>query len=183
MKKYEIESLFNLAEQNASVIDWAKQNFPKGYDLKRFDFFLLTIILISPMFGLSVILFIDALFSEKTGKVPALFVSLVLFALLSFLIFKIFMARRRTVIYLDMNGVKTRTGKIYQWSNLHYVEFIPVAQRVRYFGIRMRFKPRIRAELFFDDGRASVLASDELKEILETIPCQVDDRRGDLFPT
>jgi hypothetical protein len=177
MKDYENEPAVNLANQNRSVVNWAKENFPKGLDTRSFDFELLIVILISPMLIFSVLAIIDSFF---TGKSPCL--ALLGILLLTPAIWDTLGIRRRTVVYADGNGVKTRAGKNYQWSNLYFVKFHPVVVKMRASGVGATDPKRFRTELFFEDGgRASISARSRLEEILEHLPCQKEDRRGKMW--
>ena len=156
------------------MITWAKQNFPEGFVVKRFDFWLFIIILVSPLFGCALISVINGIL-RPDGML--LCVGIVLVAAWGGLINYSFGLRRRTVVYIDSNGVKTRAGKFHQWADLSFIYLAPVAALTPS-GNPGVSKERYRMELNFEDGKAVVPELPEITKLLEDAPIEVVDRRG-----
>jgi hypothetical protein len=177
MKDFQNEPAISLANQTESIMNWAKENFRNGCEIKRFDFELLLIILVAPMVGLAVLGIIDTFF---TGKNPCF--GIIVLLLMTPLVWETLGIRRRRVVYLDANGVRTRTGKSYPWSNLYYVKFHSVATKLRTSGVAATSRDKFRTELFFEDGgRACIPGKMGLEKIFEQIPCQKEDRRDNMW--
>ena len=162
--------------QNDKMVNWAKQNFPDAFVIKKFDYWLLLMIVVSPLFGCGVFSVINGISRPRQDGTMFL-VEMILIAISGGLLIYSFGLRRRTVVYLDSNGVKTRAGKFYQWANLSFIDLAPVGQRSASGNVTSS-RVRYRMELNFEDGKAVFPEIPELTKLLEHAPVEVFDRRG-----
>ena len=162
--------------QDDKMVNWAEQNFPDARVVKKFDYALFLMIVLSPFFGCSVFSLINSI--SRPGKDGTMFFLAVIMtgASVGVLIY-LFGLRRRMVVYMDSNGVKTRAGKFYQWANLCFIDLAPVGQRTPS-GSVTSSRERYRMELNFEDGIAVLTGITELTTLLEGAPVEINDRRG-----
>lgn len=154
------------------VIEWAQQNFPKRYDLYELDTILFVIILLIPIDGFFLFLWLGDVFLGKPN-----YGLMVMFFIFLALIIYLIIHRRKVAIYIDSDGVKNRGGKKLLWSKLLSVEFASVAKTSVSNSVRIDDK-KFRAILKFQNGVAIIPHRPELDKILLDIPTRKTDSRG-----
>ncbi len=152
-------------DQNKPIIDWANRNFQNGYDAKRFNVMIIGIIWLIFQLLLSVLFGVFSFFGGTRGiDTDGLYYSAIVIGLSGVGLYFVIQLRRRTVIYLDGDGVETHGGTKYQWSDLYSVNY----GNARFLG---KFQLN-RIELNFENRKATVPAIllPELVSSFETIP-------------
>jgi len=165
---------------NGPAVNWAKQNLPQAIEVKlllgkRWQRWLIYALLFSiPLLIIACLVFLKITGDPQTGWGGIFLCGGVLMFPAIVLVLIGIVTRQTLVRSIDVNGVRSSTGRTFLWENLYFIDH--VSKTFRSGGVSRKIEDN-QLELVFADGKAIIPPlirdRDQMWSLINSCPAEV----------